>query len=146
MLTLTAIAIFPIALVSYVIIRDEVRNVTRTIDFQVHDAAQSAQARFARSRDRQQVRAVAAASSARLRPRSAIVTRRPLSKSLARDDLLRSATYGRRLVVTPPNAPTRQPRRRHQLGRRCFARRGDPAGLSAGAANGVHSCTSIRAA
>ena len=63
MLTLSAIPIFPIALASYVIVRDEVHNVTRTIDFEVHDAAQSAQARFARIRDRDQVRAVAAASS-----------------------------------------------------------------------------------
>jgi len=37
MLTLAAVAIFPIAFVSYVLVRDEVRNVTRTIDFEVHD-------------------------------------------------------------------------------------------------------------
>ena len=63
MLTLTAIAIFPIACVSYVIVRDEARNVTRNIDFEVHDAAQNAQARFTRLLDRRQLQAVAAASS-----------------------------------------------------------------------------------
>jgi diguanylate cyclase (GGDEF)-like protein len=66
MLTLAAIAVFPIACVSYVIVRDEVRNVTRSIDFEVHDAAQAAQARFSRLLDRGQVRAVAAASSPQL--------------------------------------------------------------------------------
>ena len=35
MLTLTAVALFPIAVVSYVIVRDEGRNVTRNIDFEV---------------------------------------------------------------------------------------------------------------
>ena len=63
MLTLTAIAIFPIALVSYVIVRDEVRNVTRSTDFDLRDTAQGAQARFSRLLDREQVHAVAAASS-----------------------------------------------------------------------------------
>jgi diguanylate cyclase (GGDEF)-like protein len=67
MLTLAAIGVFPIACVSYVIVRDEVRNVTRSIDFEEHDAAQGAQARFARLLDRRQVDAVAAASSPRLR-------------------------------------------------------------------------------
>ena len=100
MLTLTAIAIFPIALVSYVIVRDEVRNVTRTIDFQVHDAAQSAQARFAGSRDRQQVRAVAAASSARLQAAIRDHDKKTLEQIARRDDLLLQVdghTYGRRL-------------------------------------------------
>ena len=62
MLTLAAVAIFPIAFVSYVLVRDVVRNVTRTIDFEVHDAAQNAQARFSRLLDRRQLRAVTAAS------------------------------------------------------------------------------------
>ncbi|HEY3549450.1 MAG TPA: GGDEF domain-containing protein [Gaiellaceae bacterium] len=66
MLTLATIAIFPIACVSWVIVRDEVRNVTRSIDFEVHDAAQAAQARFSRLLDRRQVHAVAAASSPQL--------------------------------------------------------------------------------
>jgi diguanylate cyclase (GGDEF)-like protein len=63
MLTLAAVAIFPIACVAYVIVRDEVRNVTRSIDFEVHDAAVAAQSRFARLLDRRQLHAVAAASS-----------------------------------------------------------------------------------
>jgi diguanylate cyclase (GGDEF)-like protein len=67
MLTLAAVAIFPIACVSYVVVRDEVRNVTRTIDFEVRNAAVTAQARFARLLDRRQLRAVAAASSPGLR-------------------------------------------------------------------------------
>jgi diguanylate cyclase (GGDEF)-like protein len=66
-LTLTAVAIFPIACVSYVIVRDEVRNVTRTIDFEVRNAALGAQAKFARLLDQRELRAVAAASSPRLR-------------------------------------------------------------------------------
>jgi diguanylate cyclase (GGDEF)-like protein len=63
MLTLAAVAIFPLACVAYVIVRDEVRNVTRSIDFQVHDAAIAAQTRFERLLDRRQLHAVAAASS-----------------------------------------------------------------------------------
>ena len=66
MLTLAAVALFPIACVSYVIVRDEVRNVTRTVDFEVHDAAQSAQARFSRLLDKRQIKAVKAAASPRL--------------------------------------------------------------------------------
>jgi diguanylate cyclase (GGDEF)-like protein len=66
MLTLAAIAILPIACVSYVIVRDEVRNVTRSIDFDVHDAAQAAQARFSRLLGQRQVHAVAIASSPEL--------------------------------------------------------------------------------
>ena len=66
MLTLAAVAIFPIAVVSYVIVRDETRNVTRNVEFATREAAQSAQARFSRLLDRRQLRAVAAASSAQL--------------------------------------------------------------------------------
>jgi diguanylate cyclase (GGDEF)-like protein len=67
MLTLAAVALFPIACVSYVIVRDEVRGVTRSGDFQVHNAALAAQGRFARLLDRRELHAVAAASSPRLR-------------------------------------------------------------------------------
>src|ERR1043165_930657 len=66
MLTRAAIAILPIACVSYVIVRDEVRNVTRSIDFDVHDAAQAAQGRFSRLLGQRQVHAVAIASSPEL--------------------------------------------------------------------------------
>jgi diguanylate cyclase (GGDEF)-like protein len=100
MLTLAVIATFPIACVSWVVVRDEVRNVTRSIDFDVHDAAQAAQARFSRLLDRRQVHTVAAASSPRLRA----AIRRHDAKSL--DRFARSngvlleidgRTYGRRL-------------------------------------------------
>jgi diguanylate cyclase (GGDEF)-like protein len=80
MLTLTAVAIFPIACVSYVIVRDEVRNVTRTIDFQVRDAALESQSRFARLLDKLELQAVAAASSTTLQT----ALRRHDTKSLDR--------------------------------------------------------------
>jgi diguanylate cyclase (GGDEF)-like protein len=62
-LTLTAVALFPIACVSYVVVRDEVGNVTRSIDFEVRDAVLAAQASFERLLDRRELGAVAAASS-----------------------------------------------------------------------------------
>ena len=105
MLTLTAIAIFPIACVSYVIVRDEARNVTRNIDFEVHDAAQSAQARFTRLLDRRQVAAVAAASSPRLQAAIRDHATAKLERYARRHDLLLVVdghTYGRPL----PNAAT----------------------------------------
>lgn len=115
MLTLAVIAIFPIACVSYVVVRDEVRNVTRSIDFEVHDAAQAAQARFTRLLDRRQVHAVAAASS----PQLQAAIRRHDTGSLAR--FARSngvlleigeRAYGRRLehAATAPVQLVRQGR------------------------------------
>jgi diguanylate cyclase (GGDEF)-like protein len=100
MLTLAAVAIFPIAFVSYVIVRDEVRNVTRTVDFDVHDAAQSAQARFLRLLDRRQLRAVTAASSPRLQAAIRNHDTAGLERFARRNDLLleiRGHTYGRRV-------------------------------------------------
>jgi diguanylate cyclase (GGDEF)-like protein len=100
MLTLTAIAIFPIACASYVIVRDEVRNVTRNIDFEVHDAAQSAQAGFTRMLDRRQVRAVAVASSPRLQAAIRDHDTKTLERIARRGELLLQVdgrTYGRRL-------------------------------------------------
>jgi diguanylate cyclase (GGDEF)-like protein len=100
MLTLAAVAIFPIACVAYVIVRDEVRNVTRTVDFEVHDAAQGAQARFSRLLDRRQLKAVAAVTSPRLQ---AAIGRRDtaaLERFARRNDLLleiNGRTYGERL-------------------------------------------------
>jgi hypothetical protein len=76
MLTRTAVAIFPIALVSYVIVRDEIRNVTRSIDFETRDAAQIAQARFSRLLDQRQLHAVAGPRRRGCRGRSAAMTRR----------------------------------------------------------------------
>jgi diguanylate cyclase (GGDEF)-like protein len=66
MLALAAVALFPLAVVSYVVVRDEVGNVTHNIDFEVRDAALAAQSRFAELLDRRQLAAVAAASSPRL--------------------------------------------------------------------------------
>ena len=101
MLTLSAVAIFPIAAVSYAIVRDEVRNVTRNIDFEVREAAQTAQARFSRLLDRRQLHAVAAASSPSLQ---AAIGRRDsavLERFARRNDVLLEVdghTYGRRLT------------------------------------------------
>ena len=100
MLTLAVVAIFPIACVSYVIIRDEVRDVTRSSDFEVHNAALAAQGRFARLLDRRQLHAVAAASSPRLR--AAIRDRSAASlEQFARSNeillVVDGHTYGKRL-------------------------------------------------
>jgi diguanylate cyclase (GGDEF)-like protein len=100
MLTLAAVAIFPVAFVSYVIVRDEVRNVTRSIDFEVRNAALSAQARFTRLLDRRELHALALASSPRLQ--SAIGSRdaKRLERFAARNDLLLEVgdrSYGQRL-------------------------------------------------
>jgi diguanylate cyclase (GGDEF)-like protein len=100
MLTLAAVAIFPIAFVSYAIVRDEVRNVTRTIDFDVRDAAQSAQARFSRLLDRRQLHAVTAASSPRLQAAIRRHDTASLERFARRNDLLLEVdghTYGGRL-------------------------------------------------
>ncbi len=101
MLTLTTVAIFPIAGVSYAIVRDEVRNVTRSIDFETRDAALTAQARFSRLLDRRRVHAVAASSSPNLQ--AAIRNRETstLARFARRNGLLLEAnghTYGRRLA------------------------------------------------
>jgi len=100
MLTLTAVAIFPIAFVSYAIVRDEVRNVTRNIDFDVHSAAQSAQSRFSRLLDRRQLHAVSAASSPRLQAAIRGHDTASLERFARRNDLLLEVdghTYGQRL-------------------------------------------------
>jgi diguanylate cyclase (GGDEF)-like protein len=100
MLTLTAVAIFPIAFVSYVIFRDEVRNVTRTADFEVHDAALAAQARFSRLLDRQQLHAVAVVSSPTVRAAIRRGDTAALERFARRNNLLLEVdghTYGRRL-------------------------------------------------
>ena len=105
MLTLAAVAIFPIAFVSYVLVRDEVRNVTRTIDFEVHDAAQNAQARFSRLLDRRQLRAVTAAVSPQLQDAISRHDKRRLERYARRNDLLIEVggrSYGRRLTNAIP--------------------------------------------
>jgi diguanylate cyclase (GGDEF)-like protein len=105
MLTLAAVAIFPIAFVSYVIVRDEARNVTRTIDFEVHDAAQNAQARFSRLLDRRQLRAVTAASAPSLQAAIARQDTRRLERYARRNRLLIEVggrSYGQRLTNAVP--------------------------------------------
>jgi diguanylate cyclase (GGDEF)-like protein len=100
MLTLAAVAIFPIACVSYVIVRDEVRNVTRSSDFEVHNAALAAQGRFARLLDQRQLHAVAAASSPSLRAAIRDRSAATLERFARRNELLLvvgSHTYGQRL-------------------------------------------------
>jgi diguanylate cyclase (GGDEF)-like protein len=101
MLTLTAIALFPIALVSYVVVRDEVRNVNRSTDFDVRNAAQAAQARFSRLLDREQLRAVAAVSSPRLQAAIRRHDAAELERFARRNgDLItvNGRSYGRRLT------------------------------------------------
>jgi len=66
MLTLTAVAIFPIVFVSYVVVRSEVGNVTSGIRFELRDAAVAAQSRFTDLLDRREVAAAGAATSPRL--------------------------------------------------------------------------------
>ena len=100
MLTLTAVALFPIAFVSYAIVRDEVRNVTRTIDFEVHDAAQTAQGRFAQLLNQRELRAVAAAASPRLQGAIGSHDKKSLERFTRKNDLLLEfdgRTYGNRL-------------------------------------------------
>src|SRR5579862_2411643 len=63
MLTLAAVAVFPIAGVSYAVVRSEVGSVTRGIDYELHDAAVAAQSRFSQLLDRRELAAIAAASS-----------------------------------------------------------------------------------
>ena len=142
MLTLAAVAIFPIALVSYVIVRDEVRNVTRTVDFDVHDAAQSAQARFLRLLDRRQLRAVTAAASPRLQAAIRSHDTVSLERFARRNDLLLVVdghTYGQR-VDNAATARVQLVRHGAGIGAVVAQLPGDSATLrhvSAGAADGV---------
>ena len=107
MLTLTAVALFPIACVSYVVVRDEVRNVTRSIDFEVRDAALAAQGRFTRLIDKRELHAVAAASSPRLQAAVRSHKTSALERFARGNGLLlevEGRTYGQRLAnaVTAP--------------------------------------------
>jgi diguanylate cyclase (GGDEF)-like protein len=100
MLTLAAVAIFPVAFVSYVIVRDEVRNVTRSIDFEVHNAALSAQARFAQLLNGRELHALAAASSPRLQAAIGNRDAKSLERFARKNDLLveiAGQRYGQRL-------------------------------------------------
>ena len=142
MLTLAAVAIFPIAFVSYVIVRDEVRNVTRTVDFDVRDAAQSAQARFLRLLDRRQLHAVTAASSPRLQAALRSHDTANLERFARRNDLLLKIdghTYGRR-AENAATASVSLVRRDEGIGAVVAQLPADAATLrqvSAGAVNGV---------
>ena len=105
MLTLTAVAIFPIAAVSYVIVRDEVGNVTRNVDFETREAAQIAQARFSQLLDRRQLQAVAAVASPQLRAAIRRNDAARLAQFARRHRLLievRGHSYGRRLENALP--------------------------------------------
>lgn len=103
MLTLTAVAIFPIVCVSYVVVRNEVGSVTREIDFELRDAALAAQSRFAVLLGRREVAAIAAASSPRLQKALDVRSARQLESFARSHDILLDVggrTYGRRV----PNA------------------------------------------
>ncbi len=96
MLTLTAVAIFPIACVSYVVVRSEVGNVTRGADFELREAALAAQSRFAELLDRRALTAVAAASPVQTAVRRR--SRATLERFARRHGLLLEVgrhTYGR---------------------------------------------------
>jgi diguanylate cyclase (GGDEF)-like protein len=99
-LTLAVVAIFPLACVSYVIVRDEVGNVSRTIDFEVRDAAVTGKARFTRLLDRRELHAVAAASSPEVQAAVRANAGSQLEQLARRNGLLleiRGRRYGRRL-------------------------------------------------
>ena len=99
-LTLAAVALFPIAAVSYVIVRDEVGNVTHSIDFEVREAAVAAQARFARLLNLRELHAVAAASSPRLQAAIGNHATRSLNRFARHNGVvleIDGREYGRRL-------------------------------------------------
>ena len=99
-LTLAAVALFPIAAVSYVIVRDEVGNVTRSIDFEVRETAVAAQARFARLLNLRELHAVAAASSPRLQAAIGNHATRSLNRFARHNGVvleIDGREYGRRL-------------------------------------------------
>jgi diguanylate cyclase (GGDEF)-like protein len=66
MFTLAAVAVLPLAGVCYVVARDEVANVDRSLAFQLHDARLAQKARRSAELDRRELNALAAASSIRL--------------------------------------------------------------------------------
>jgi diguanylate cyclase (GGDEF)-like protein len=142
MLTLTAVAIFPIALVSYVVVRDEVRNVNRNIDFETRDAAQTAQARFSRLLDRRQLQAVALAASPRLQAAIGRHDTASLAQLARRNRLLievHGRSYGRRLEHAFP-ARAQLVNHGQEIGSVIAQLPADKATLrqlSAGAANGM---------
>ncbi len=125
MLTLAAVAIFPIAAVSYVIVRDETRNVTRNVGFETREAAQSAQAQFPGCSTGGQLRAVAAASSPQLQAAIRSHDRKSLERFARRNAV---ADRDRRPELRTPiptrpsrSRPARKPRPVDRLGRRAAA-------------------------
>lgn len=68
MLTLTALAILPLAVVSYVVARDEIGNVKTGIRFERRDSQLAARARLTQQLDRRELDALAAASALGSRP------------------------------------------------------------------------------
>ncbi|HZD88187.1 MAG TPA: GGDEF domain-containing protein [Gaiellaceae bacterium] len=95
MLALATVAVFPLAGVSYVVVRDEVGSVTREIDFEARDAALAAQSRFGDLLHRRELAAVAAASSPQLQ---AAIRKRDTSalRAFARQHDLLLEVAGRR--------------------------------------------------
>jgi diguanylate cyclase (GGDEF)-like protein len=142
MLTLTAVAIFPIAAVSYVVVRDEVRNVTRNVDFEERATAQNAQTQFSRLLDRGQLHAVAAAASPQLQAAIRRHDTRRLERFARRNGLLIEVggrSYGQRIANAFP-ARAQLVSGGHEIGAvvsQLPANRATLRQLSAGAAQGV---------
>jgi len=100
MLTLAAVAIFPIAFVSYVVVRDEIGNVNRSIDFEVRNAAVTGKAGFDRLLNRRQLHAVAVASSPALQTALGRHDKKSIERFARDNDVLLEVNghfYGRRL-------------------------------------------------
>jgi diguanylate cyclase (GGDEF)-like protein len=101
MLTLAVVAIFPLASVSYVLVRDEVGTVTRAIDFETRDAAVTAKARFTRLLDRRELHAIAVASSPEFQAAISDQETTRLERLARSNGLLlvvRRHSYGRRIA------------------------------------------------
>jgi len=88
MLTLAAVAIFPIAFVSYVVVRDEVGNVNHSIDFEVRSVALAGKAGFDRLIEQRQLHAVAVASSPALQTALGRHDRKSIARFARRNDVL----------------------------------------------------------
>jgi diguanylate cyclase (GGDEF)-like protein len=100
MLTLAVVAIFPLACVSYVLVRDEGDNVSRTIDFETRDAAVTAKGRFTRLLDARELHAIALASSPQFQAAISGQDTAKLEKLAHRNALLLEVhghSYGRRI-------------------------------------------------
>jgi diguanylate cyclase (GGDEF)-like protein len=100
MLTLAAVAIFPIAFVSYVLVRDEIGNVNRSIDFDVRSSALAGKAAFNRLLDQRRLHSVVVASSPALQTAIGRHDSKSIDRFARRNDVLLEVNgrfYGQRL-------------------------------------------------